>query len=73
MIRILSTDTHRFLAQWRTKHSFTSLVQFRHDDVLCLFSGGLRREIDQQWFVGVRQLLQKEVLWENRSSSKKMK
>ena len=69
MVRILSTDTHRFLAQRRTEHSFTSLVQFGHDDVLCLFGSGLRREIDQQWLVRVRQILQKEVLWENRSLS----
>ena len=56
--------TYRFLAQRWTKYSFASLVQFGHNDVLSLFSCGLRREIDQQWLVSVGEFLQKEVLLE---------
>lgn len=38
---------YRLLSHWRTKHTFTTSVQLRHDDVLCLIGWRSGREVDQ--------------------------
>jgi hypothetical protein len=43
--------TYGFLAERRSKDSFATLVQFGHDDVLCLIGRSLCGKVDDVWFV----------------------
>ena len=63
--RITNTvyGTYRFLAERRSEDTLAALVEFGHDDILCLVGARLRREVEDVRLVYfLVQLIQQEVL-----------
>lgn len=59
----INIQAYRLLSQRWTEHSLPSLVEFGHDDILCLLSCGLGGEINDVWLVHLFvQFVKQEIL-----------